>query len=83
MKGLSTKELMGHEPTELQSTLRKLEEDLFKYRLKQTTNQLENTKLIRKTRRDIARVHTVLSAQARASKTAGSSAPEAKAKEGR
>jgi len=83
MKGLSAKELMGHEPAELQNTLRKLGEDLFKYRLKQTTNQLENTMLIRKTRRDIARVNTVLGAQLRGAKAPGSSAPEAKAKEGR
>ena len=40
--------------------MRKLEEDLFKHRLKQNTNQLENTMLIRNTRRDIARVNTVL-----------------------
>ena len=86
MKGLSAKELMGHEPAELENTLRKLREDLFKYRLKQTTNQLENTMLIRKTRRDIARVNTVLSARLSPSNP-GSSAPAgsasaAKAKEG-
>ena len=40
--------------------MRKLEEDLFKHRLKKNTNQLENTMLIRNTRRDIARVNTVL-----------------------
>ena len=32
--------------------------------MKKTTNQLENTMLIRNTRRDIARVHTVLAATA-------------------
>ena len=40
--------------------MRKLDEDLFKHRLKKNTNQLENTMLIRNTRRDIARVNTVL-----------------------
>ena len=42
------------------------EEDLFKHRLKQNTNQLENTMLIRNTRRDIARVKTVLAERVRA-----------------
>jgi large subunit ribosomal protein L29 len=65
MKGLRAKELLGQEPTELQSTLQKLEEDLFKNRLKQMTNQLENTMVIRHARRDIARIKTVLSAKAR------------------
>jgi ribosomal protein L29 len=45
--------------------LQKLEEDLFKNRLKQMTNQLENTMVIRHARRDIARIKTVLSAKAR------------------
>ncbi len=66
MKGLSAKDLRGNEPTELRSTLRKLEEDLFKNRLKKTTNQLENTALIRHARRDIARVNTVLAQRLRA-----------------
>ncbi len=51
--------------TELRSTVRKLEEDLFKHKLKKTTNQLENTMLIRSTRRDIARVNTVLAERLR------------------
>jgi len=65
VKGLSAKDLRGNEPTELRSTLRKLEEDLFKNRLKKTTNQLENTALIRHARRDIARVNTVLAQRLR------------------
>ena len=66
MKGLSAKDLRGNEPVELLSTRRKLEEDLFKNRLKKNTNQLENTMLIRKARRDIARVNTVLAERLRA-----------------
>jgi large subunit ribosomal protein L29 len=69
VKGLSAKDLRGNEPAELRSTLRKLEEDLFKDRLKKTTNQLENTMLIRKARRDIARVNTVLTERLRQEKT--------------
>lgn len=60
MKGIQAKDLRGNDPAELERTLRKLEEDLFQHRMKRNTNQLENTMLIRKARRDIARVRTVL-----------------------
>jgi large subunit ribosomal protein L29 len=65
MKGVRAKDLRGNDPAELRSTVRKLEEDLFKHRLKKNTNQLENTMLIRNTRRDIARVNTVLAERVR------------------
>jgi large subunit ribosomal protein L29 len=77
VKGLNVKDLQGNDPAELRSTLRKLEEDLFQHRLKRNTNQLENTALIRNTRRDIARVNTVLSARLRADK-AGAAKENAK-----
>jgi large subunit ribosomal protein L29 len=70
---IEAKDLRGNDPQELRSTVRKLEEDLFKHRLKKTTSQLENTMLIRQTRRDIARVHTVLSQRLRAA--GGAAAP--------
>ena len=70
MKGLLAKDLRGNDPTELRSMLRKLEEDLFKNRLKKNTNQLENTALIRNTRRDIARVETVLTERLKVEKAA-------------
>ena len=66
MKGVRAKDLRGNDPEELRSTVRKLQEDLFKHRLKQNPNQLENTMLIRNTRRDIARVNTVLAERSRA-----------------
>jgi large subunit ribosomal protein L29 len=66
VKGVRAKDLRGNDPEELRRTVRKLEEDLFKHRLKQNTNQLENTMLIRNTRRDIARVNTVLAERSRA-----------------
>ena len=72
MKGVRAKDLRGNDPEELLRTERKLEEDLFKHRLKQNTNQLENTMLIRNTRRDIARVNTVLAERVRAGGAAGS-----------
>ena len=74
MKGITAKDLRGNEPEELRSTLKKLEEDLFKNRMKKVTNQLENTMLIRRARRDIARVNTVLGAKLRAGGTAASAA---------
>jgi large subunit ribosomal protein L29 len=78
VKGLQAKDLRGNEPAELRSTLRKLEEDLFKARLKKTTNQLENTMLIRNARRDIARVNTVLAERLRADKAKEQSKEKAK-----
>lgn len=65
MKGVSAKDLRGNEPDELRRTIRKLEEDIFKNRLKKVTNQLENTMLLRHARRDIARVNTVLAEKLR------------------
>jgi large subunit ribosomal protein L29 len=59
------KDLRGHDAAELSRMLRKLEEDLFQHRLKKNTNQLENTMLVRNTRRDIARVNTVLAEKLR------------------
>jgi large subunit ribosomal protein L29 len=70
VKGLQAKDLRGNDAAELRSTMRKLEEDLFKNRLKKNTNQLENTALIRNARRDIARVNTVLTERLKADKAA-------------
>ena len=77
MKGIKAKDLRGNEADELRSTLRKLEEDLFKHRMKKVTNQLENTMLIRSTRREIARVSTVLTEKLRASGAAPAAAAPA------
>jgi len=57
---IQAKDLRGNESVELEGTLKKLREDLFQHRLKHNTNQIENTMAIRSTRRDIARVCTVL-----------------------
>ena len=72
MKGLRAKDIRGNDPEELSRTLRKLKEDLFKNRMKKTTNQLENTMVIRNTRREIARVNTVLAERLRQSRKEGS-----------
>jgi large subunit ribosomal protein L29 len=66
MKGkVQTKDLRGNETAELERTLKKLREELFQTRLKHNTNQVENTMSIRNTRRDIARVCTVLAEKSR------------------
>ena len=75
MKGLKAKDLRGNEPDELRRTLRKLEEDLFKHKMKKVTNQLENTMLIRSTRREIALVQTVLTQTLRAAAGKTGTAP--------
>ena len=60
MKALSAKELRANESEALETQLKTLETELFKNRLKQMTNQLENTMVIRHARRNIARLQTVL-----------------------
>ena len=48
--------------TEDLSTLRNTcKEELFSYRMKNFTNQLEDTSLIKKSRRDLARIEGILS----------------------
>ena len=78
MSTLTAKDLRGNEPAELQSTIKKLQEDLFKNRMKAVTNQLENTMVLRHARRDIARVKTVLNEKARAA--GGTTQPVVQAK---
>jgi large subunit ribosomal protein L29 len=72
---LEAKDLRGNDPDELRRTVRKLEEDLFKHKLKKNTSQLENTMLIRSTRRDIARVNTVLAERLRGAPVAAAAKP--------
>jgi len=75
---LEAKDLRENDPEELKRTLRKLEEDLFKHKLKKTTSQLENTMQIRSTRRDIARVQTVLAERLRGGQPAAATQTAAK-----
>ena len=48
---------------ELKGRMARLEEELFGHRMKRFTNQLANTALIRKTRREIAAAMTILGAR--------------------
>jgi|AP12_2_1047962.scaffolds.fasta_scaffold16972_3 large subunit ribosomal protein L29 len=75
---VQAKDIRGNETAELERTLSKLREDLFQNRLKHNTNQIENTMVIRNTRRDIARVSTVLAE--RSGRAATAVAPSAKEK---
>src|SRR5262249_43479316 len=61
---LRAKELRAHSDEELHKLTGSLSEELFKYRMQRYTNQLENTMVIRKLRRDLARVKTILSGRA-------------------
>jgi large subunit ribosomal protein L29 len=73
-KALKAKELRGTAPAELRETLTKLQEELFKSRLRKSTNQLENVMLIRNARRDIARVNTILAEGLRSQAAEGQAA---------
>ncbi len=57
MKGSELRERTTEDLTELQSAL---EKDLFSYRMKNYTGQLDDTSLINKTRKDLARIVQIL-----------------------
>ena len=61
----SLREMRESSDDELNSRLKRLEEELFRLRLKRATNQLENTMQIRHTRREIACVYTILTERRR------------------
>lgn len=57
MKAQELRERNDQELRELQDQLR---EELFRMRLKKHTNQLQQTHRLKETRRDIARIKTIL-----------------------
>ena len=57
MKSVDLRERSTEDLVELKTTLKK---DLFSYRMKNYTNQLDDTSLLRKTRKDLARVEQIL-----------------------
>ena len=61
MKAKDLRERSTEDLAELKATLSK---DLFSHRMKNFTNQLDDTSLIPKTRRDIARIELLLSERA-------------------
>ena len=66
---------------ELKDRIKRLEEELFQHRLKRYTNQLENTNVIKTTRREIARAKSVLSARAAGLEQKAEKTESAEAKE--
>ncbi len=66
---------------ELKERVKRLEEELFQHRLKRYTNQLENTNVIKSTRREIARAKSVLSARAAGVEQQAQKSETAEAKE--
>jgi large subunit ribosomal protein L29 len=57
MKSAELRERTTEDLNELVSQLRK---DLFSYRMKNCTNQLDDTSLLNKTKKDIARIEQIL-----------------------
>ena len=63
MKPETLREKSDQELRELESQLR---DEMFRMRLKKHTNQLERTHMLKETRRDIARIKTILTQRQRA-----------------
>jgi large subunit ribosomal protein L29 len=61
---MNATELKQKSVAELQAQLEELLSDQFKLRMQKATGQLGQTHLVRQTRRDIARVKTVLASKA-------------------
>ncbi|MEI3012431.1 MAG: 50S ribosomal protein L29 [Sutterella seckii] len=61
---MNAKELRAKSETELKQELQELLKTHFKLRMQKTTQQLQNTASLRQTRRDIARVRTILTQKA-------------------
>jgi large subunit ribosomal protein L29 len=61
---MKTSELRGKSPEDLREELNSLLKAQFSLRMQKATQQLSNTSQLRKTRRDIARVRTILTEKA-------------------
>ena len=61
---MNVKELRAKSETELKQELQELLKTHFKLRMQKATQQLTNTSSLRTTRRDIARVRTILTEKA-------------------
>jgi len=66
MKRTTTlREIRESSSEELQARVNRLEGEIFKLRLQRATNQLEDQMQLRGTRREIARIYTILSEKGR------------------
>lgn len=63
---MKAKDLRERSTEELRELEKTLSNELFHHRFKNFTNRLDDTSLIRKTRRDLARVKTILGQRERA-----------------
>jgi large subunit ribosomal protein L29 len=63
---MNVKEMRAKDADALTKELQELQKAHFSLRMQQATQQLQNTSQIRNTRRDIARVRTVLAQRATA-----------------
>ncbi len=61
---MKAKDLRERSTRDLGELRAQLEKELFSYRMKNHTGQLENTSLLGKTRRDLARIQLILSQRA-------------------
>lgn len=77
---MKTADLRAKTADELKGELLNLRKEQFNFRIQKATGQLENVGRIRITRRDIARIKTVLSEQANGKVPTAKAAPKAKAK---
>ncbi|HET8655055.1 MAG TPA: 50S ribosomal protein L29 [Longimicrobiaceae bacterium] len=68
MKAAEIRELTGDE---IVARIQQLEEELFRLRFRSATAELENPMLLRTLRRDVARLHTVLTERKLAGEGAG------------
>jgi large subunit ribosomal protein L29 len=57
---MKAKDLRERSLEDLLTLKASIQKDLFSYRMKNWTDQLEDTSLLNKTRRDIARIETLL-----------------------
>ncbi|SPH16504.1 50S ribosomal protein L29 [Defluviimonas aquaemixtae] len=61
---MNAQELKAKTPDQLRDELTALKKEAFNLRFQQATSQLENTARMRKVRRDVARIKTVLNQKA-------------------
>jgi len=70
MKAKDLRERSTEDLVELKGSMTK---DLFSYRMKNFTGQLDDTSLLNKTKKDVARIELILHERAEASKDGGKS----------
>lgn len=58
---MKAKDLRERATADLMSLRETMKKDFFSYRMKNLTNQLDDTSLLRKTQKDIARIESILS----------------------